>query len=50
MKTRNRLALYASVHAILIGLSAVLPAGDAFSQADFYKGKTINVIRGGGPG
>ncbi|MBI2534696.1 MAG: hypothetical protein HYW03_21140 [Deltaproteobacteria bacterium] len=46
MNTLNRLPFYA----ILIGLSALLPTRDAFSQTDFYKGKTIRVIRGGGPG
>jgi tripartite-type tricarboxylate transporter receptor subunit TctC len=45
MKTLNRLALYALVHVI-----SLLPAANAFSQADFYKGKTIKIIRGGGPG
>lgn len=50
MKTLNRSALYVLVHVILVGLSAILPAGNAFSQADFYKGKTIRIIRGGGPG
>ena len=50
MKTLNRLALYALVHVILVGLLAILPAGNAFSQADFYKGKTIKIVRGGGPG
>jgi len=50
MKTFDRLALYALVHAMFFGLSAILPAGNAFAQADFYKGKTIKIIRGGGPG
>ena len=50
MKTLNRLALYAFVHVILIGPLAILPAGNAFSQADFYRGKTIKILRGGGPG
>ena len=45
MKTINRLALCVSVHVMVI-----LLAGDAFSQADYYKGKTIKIIRGGGPG
>jgi hypothetical protein len=45
MKTLKRLALYALVHVI-----SLLPAANAFSQADFYKGKTIKIIRGGGPG
>lgn len=50
MKTLDGLPFYALVHLIMIGLLVVLLAGDAFSQADFYKGKTIRVIRGGGPG
>jgi len=50
MKTLNRLALYAFVHVNLAGLMAILPASNAFSQPDFYKGKTIKIIRGGGPG
>ncbi|HEV8342595.1 MAG TPA: hypothetical protein VGR30_09520 [Candidatus Binatia bacterium] len=50
MNTINRLAFYAFIHVILVGLVAILPAGKAFSQADFYKGKTIKIIRGGGPG
>jgi tripartite-type tricarboxylate transporter receptor subunit TctC len=50
MKTFNRLALYVYVQMICAALSALFPAGNAFSQADFYKGKTIKIIRGGGPG
>ncbi|MGH7817771.1 MAG: hypothetical protein ACREOR_10320 [Candidatus Binatia bacterium] len=50
MKTLSRLALYALVQVSSIGLLAIWPAGKAFSQADFYKGKTIKIIRGGGPG
>ena len=50
MKTRNSFALYAFVQGILVGLLAILLVSDAFSQADFYKGKTIKIIRGGGPG
>ena len=46
MKTLNRPAL----SVILAGLLAILSGGKAFSQADFYKGKTIKIIRGGGPG
>ncbi|MGH7929832.1 MAG: hypothetical protein ACREQV_18775 [Candidatus Binatia bacterium] len=45
MKIFNRLALYAFVVIV-----AVLLASHAFAQADFYKGKTIKIIRGGGPG
>ena len=29
---------------------AIWPASHAFSQTDFYKGKTIKIVRGGGPG
>src|SRR5260370_38797977 len=43
LNTLGRLALL--VQAIVVGL-----AGTAFAQADFYKGKTIKIIRGGGPG
>ena len=46
MKTLNRWAFYAFAHVVL----ASLAAGNAFSQADYYKGKTIKIIRGGGPG
>src|SRR5262252_3156258 len=46
MKMPSKLALYVPV----IGLVAILPGGNAFAQADFYKGKTIKIIRGGGPG
>ena len=46
MKTLKRLALCACAGVI----TAVFAAGTAFSQAEFYKGKTIKVIRGGGPG
>ncbi len=35
---------------MVIALLTVLPTRGAFSQADFYKGKTIKIIRGGGPG
>ena len=39
-----------SIGLVLIALYLSLPGGPAFSQADFYKGKTIKIIRGGGPG
>src|SRR4051794_2319979 len=39
-----------SVHALLVLLGMVLLSGQAFAQADFYKGKTIKIVRGGGPG
>ena len=38
------------VYVAVLGLLAVLPASKAFPQSDFYKGKTIRIIRGGGPG
>ena len=50
VKTRNMVAFYAFVYVTSLGLLAILPAGNAFSQADFYKGKTIKIVRGGGPG
>ena len=50
MKILKRLALYAFVHVMFVGLATILPAGNAFSQPDFYKGKTIKIVRGGGPG
>src|SRR6266487_5181799 len=50
MKTYNTSVLPAFVQVVAIGLFVSLPAGKAFSQADFYRGKTIKIIRGGGPG
>ncbi len=35
---------------IVLGIVTFWPMTYAFSQADFYKGKTIKFIRGGGPG
>jgi tripartite-type tricarboxylate transporter receptor subunit TctC len=35
---------------IVVGLLMILTAATAWAQADFYKGKTIKVVRGGGPG
>jgi tripartite-type tricarboxylate transporter receptor subunit TctC len=45
MKALNRLALYSVVLVISLGLAV-----HVFPQTDFYKGKTIKIIRGGGPG
>jgi tripartite-type tricarboxylate transporter receptor subunit TctC len=50
MRTVNGLAPYVLIYGMSLGLWATLPAATAFSQADFYKGKTIKIIRGGGPG
>ncbi len=50
MKTLSRLAFDGFIYAAVLGLLVFWPAGDAFSQADFYKGKTIRIVRGGGPG
>jgi tripartite-type tricarboxylate transporter receptor subunit TctC len=36
--------------AITVGLLLIAPADNASAQADFYKGKTIKIVRGGGPG
>jgi tripartite-type tricarboxylate transporter receptor subunit TctC len=50
MKMLKRLPSHAFFHVIVVGVLAILPAHHAFAQADFYKGKTIKIIRGGGPG
>jgi tripartite-type tricarboxylate transporter receptor subunit TctC len=50
MKTVNGFRFYPIAKVILVGLLTILPAGNAISQSDFYKGKTIKIIRGGGPG
>jgi tripartite-type tricarboxylate transporter receptor subunit TctC len=46
----DMLTLYAFVRIFWVGVFLISIAGVAFSQADFYKGKTIKIIRGGGPG
>ncbi|HWO41367.1 MAG TPA: hypothetical protein VNO43_06145 [Candidatus Eisenbacteria bacterium] len=35
---------------VLVAATVFLSASDAWPQSDFYKGKTIRIIRGGGPG
>ena len=50
MKPVNRLISYTVTHVTLVALFSIAPADSAFSQADFYSGKTITIIRGGGPG
>ena len=50
MKRDNRFGVCASARALVIALLLSVLAGEAFSQADFYKGKTIRILRGGGPG
>jgi tripartite-type tricarboxylate transporter receptor subunit TctC len=50
MKTNNRFRFYPIAQVILVGLFTIFPEGNAISQSDFYKGKTIKIIRGGGPG
>ncbi|HEX5606535.1 MAG TPA: hypothetical protein VFY96_08475, partial [Candidatus Binatia bacterium] len=47
---RKRLAHNVFAIEAFIALSLFVFTGAAFSQADFYKGKTIKIIRGGGPG
>ena len=46
METVRRVGVYAFFLSTLISL----PSSRALAQADFYKGKTIKIIRGGGPG
>src|SRR5918993_5609640 len=50
MKIAKRIVVRALARSLLIVLFLCIPAGQAFSQADFYKGKTIRILRGGGPG
>ena len=50
MKTNYRPTLRVLIFVIAIGMLGILPAGQAFSQSDYYKGKTIKILRGGGPG
>ena len=50
MKPLNRLISYTVAHVTLAALFSIFPLDSAFSQADFYSGKTITIIRGGGPG
>lgn len=50
MKTPIGLLRFALLPVILLELSGTVPVSKAFAQADFYKGKTIKMIRGGGPG
>jgi tripartite-type tricarboxylate transporter receptor subunit TctC len=50
MKTVNRLVFYVFVQLISVGLLVNWSADSSYAQADFYKGKTIKIVRGGGPG
>jgi len=50
MKPLNKLISCTVAHVTLMALFSVAAADRAFSQADFYSGKTITIIRGGGPG
>jgi tripartite-type tricarboxylate transporter receptor subunit TctC len=50
MNAFGTLAAYGFVFVFAIVFSFFVPVGEALPQADFYKGKTIKVIRGGGPG
>ena len=50
MKPLDRLISCTIVHATLVALFSIAAADEAFSQADFYSGKTITIVRGGGPG
>ena len=42
--------LIVSLQVIAVGLVIIWPRENASAQADFYKGKTIKIFRGGGPG
>jgi len=50
MKPLNRLISCTAARVTLVALFSIAAADSAFSQADFYSGKTITIIRGGGPG
>jgi tripartite-type tricarboxylate transporter receptor subunit TctC len=50
LKTARRFVLYALINVVVAGLTVASTTKGAFSQADFYKGKTIKIVRGGGPG
>jgi tripartite-type tricarboxylate transporter receptor subunit TctC len=47
---RKRLAHAVFATQVFFALSLVVSTDVVFSQADFYKSKTIKIIRGGGPG
>jgi tripartite-type tricarboxylate transporter receptor subunit TctC len=49
MKSVNRLVAY-TARVSLIALFSSTTADVGFSQTDFYSGKTITIMRGGGPG
>jgi len=46
----KRFGCSALAQLLVLGATLISYAGEAASQSDFYKGKTIKVIRGGGPG
>ena len=46
----KRRVLGAIVYALVFGVVAIWPTDPALSQQDYYKGKTIKIVRGGGPG
>jgi tripartite-type tricarboxylate transporter receptor subunit TctC len=50
MKAFDRLASQGFARALFAGLVGLLFPAMGYAQADFYKGKTIKMIRGGGPG
>ena len=50
MKTLYRLTLKVWISRLLISLALLSGADEVLAQADFYKGKTIKIVRGGGPG
>ena len=46
----HKIVVGRNIQVLLAGLFVIMAAGSAFCQADFYKGKTIKIVRGGGPG
>jgi tripartite-type tricarboxylate transporter receptor subunit TctC len=50
MKNSKKSVSCAFVYASVIGVLALMSPHEGFCQSDFYKGKTIKIIRGGGPG
>ena len=50
MKSLNGLICSTIAYRSLLALCLLVPATSAFCQTDFYNGKTITILRGGGPG
>src|SRR5262245_39296450 len=50
MKSFGWLISYIVAQVSLVALFSIVPSSRALAQADFYNGKTITIMRGGGPG